>query len=228
MNLRNLFMITLFSVSAFSQAAIVEGQDYEVLAKPVTSLEENKNKIELLEVFSYVCSHCRDLDPIYRNHLKKLTPDVATRTEHVVWGEQEAALAKISAAVGQTKTGNQLNAPIFKALFTDKVMLADPTTFQDWVKKQPNIDTQNFLNAYNSFGVSSDVGRMKQFTEEYKIDSTPRLVVGGKYQVILKGDFYAVMKVVDELIEKVRAERKMPDPKTLPVPKLSSFKILNS
>ncbi len=222
MNVRSFLAIGLLALSTLAQAQLVEGEDYTVLSQPMTPLDKNKDKIEILEVFSYTCNHCRDLDPIYRKHIKTFSSDIAVRTEQVVWGDSDINLAKIASTVAQTKTKNQLNAAIFTALFDEQINLTDPGTFQSWLKKQPGIDTKNFLDIYNSFSTNADANRMKEFTTHYGINSTPRLIVGGKYQVTLISNFNQVMVVLDELIEKVRKERNMPDPKAQSFPKVSS------
>ena len=222
MNVRSFLAIGLLALSTLAQAELVEGKDYTVLTQVMTPLDKNKDKIEILEVFSYTCSHCRDLDPIYRKHMKTFSSDIAIRTEQVIWGESDLNLAKIASTVAQTKTKNQLNAAIFTALFDEQINLTDPATFQSWLKKQPGIDTKNFLDIYNSFSTSADANRMKEFTTNYGINSTPRLIVDGKYQVTLVSNFNQVMVVLDELIEKVRKERNIPDPKGQSLPKISS------
>ena len=222
MNLRNLFTIGLLALSALTHAQITEGVDYTVLSQPITPLEKNKNKIEIVEFFSYTCSHCRNLDPIYRKHMKTFAPDIAVRTEQVIWSDAEINLAKISSTVTQTNTKNQLNPAIFKALFDEQINLIDPVTFQNWLKKQPGIDTKKFLDVYNSFTTSSDANRMKDLTNNYGINSTPRLIVDGKYQIAITSNFQQVMTVLDELIEKVRKEKNIPLPKALAAPKVTS------
>ena len=54
---------------------------------------------------------------------------------------------------------------------------------------------------------------MKTWTNQYEITGTPTVIVGGKYKVNFQQiGFDAGMKVIDELVQKVRDERGMKAP----------------
>lgn len=194
-----------------AQAAIVEGQDYTVLAKPIP--QQQADKVEVLEFFGYFCPFCHKLDPILRAHEKTFAKDTYLRTEHVVWDDKMMNLARLNAAVNASGLRDVANPTIYNAMVEDAahpVNYADEGTLKQW------IGTQSFgaklLAAYNDPAAKTAADNMKALTNTYQIGSTPTLIVGGKYQLVLKADFNTGMSQLDELIQKVRAERNMPTP----------------
>lgn len=196
---------TVFA-SSLAQAAIQEGADYTVLAKPIPQLQQDK--VEVLEFFSYSCVHCYHLDPILLKHSKSFATDTYLRTEHVVWDPSMLGLARIAAAVNASGTKYQANPAIFNAMFEQKANLGDPNTFKSWAEKQTGFDSAKLLAAFNSVNNPIDAKRMQDLTTQNGIDATPMLIVGGKYRVKMT-DFNQGMQVLDELIAKVRQERGM-------------------
>ena len=226
MKWHNLIAVILFTVTgAFAQAIEpVEGQDYTVVNSGIAPLEQNKDKIEIVEFFSYTCSHCRSLDSVLRNYAKTLPQDTVFRSEHIVWDEGTyLSLAKLKSAVSKLHLENQLNAPIYKALFDENIDLSISNNLATWLNSQSNIvDSKAFMDIYNSFSVATDANRMKELTERHDIRATPIVIVGGKYQIKDPRN----TKLISALVEKVRKERNMADPKTLPTPKASSPAII--
>ena len=64
------------------------------------------------------------------------------------------------------------------------------------------------IDSYNSPQSAAAAQTMQQQTVTYNITKTPTVVVGGKYELTNSQN----MAVLQELIEKVRAERGMPAP----------------
>lgn len=59
-----------------AQAAPEAGRDYRVI-EPAQSTED-PGRIEVVEVFSYACPHCNDLNPLIHKWAAKLLRDVPT------------------------------------------------------------------------------------------------------------------------------------------------------
>ena len=225
MKWHNLIAIALFAVTgAFAQTTeLKEGQDYKVVNPSIIPLEQNKNKIEIVEYFSYTCSHCRDLDPVLRNYTKTLPQDTVFRSEQIFWNQMpDASLTKLKSTVSKLHLENQLNSAIYKALFDDRVEIWENQVLEQWLGKQPGVDSKAFMDVYNSFATTADANRMKELTERHGINATPVVIVGGKYQVSNPRN----IQLITALVEKVRKERNMPDSQTLSTPKASSPAII--
>ena len=122
----------------------------------------------------------------------------------MVWQPAHQTLARLAAAVKSTGLSRQANQAIFKALMDGVV--TDETSLKNWIQQQPY--GSRLLAAYNSPQSAAAAQTMQQQTVTYNITKTPTVVVGGKYELTNSQN----MAVLQELIEKVRAERGMPAP----------------
>lgn len=211
MKLKNILpaAAAVFVLAANAHAA-TEGTDYTVLPKPIPQLQADK--IEVLEFFGYFCVHCYHLDPVLLKHAKTFPADTYLRTEHVVWQPEMLGLARVAAAVNSSGLKYQANPEVFKAVYEQKINLADTATFKQWAESQKSFDSKKLIAAYDSFGNPAQAKKMEELTNTYQISGTPTVIVGGKYQVKFTGDWNAGMKTIDELTAKVRSERGMKAP----------------
>ncbi len=203
MKLKTLLLsaLTVFAVTA-AQAKAVEGTDYIVRSNEIKPVQSDK--IEVTEFFGYFCIHCQHLEPIIEQQSKRFSSDTVLRQEHVVWQPAHQTLARLAAAVKSTGLSRQANQAIFKALMDGVV--TDETSLKNWIQQQPY--GSRLLAAYNSPQSAAAAQTMQQQTVTYNITKTPTVVVGGKYELTNSQN----MAVLQELIEKVRAERGMPSP----------------
>nr|WP_253339483.1 thiol:disulfide interchange protein DsbA/DsbL [Neisseria sp. HSC-16F19] len=206
--------VGLLSVN-LAHGAIKEGEDYLVLPQTIPQLQADK--IEVLEFFSYTCIHCARIDPLLLQQSKRFADDTYLRTEHVVWDASMLGFARIAAAVNASGTKYEANPAIFKAVFEENANLGNPDTFKAWAAKQNSFGGK-LLTAYNSPENATAAKKMQSLTEQFKVEGTPMLVVGGKYAVQLR-DYEQGVRVVGELVDKVRAERNMKPAAARPVPK---------
>lgn len=196
-----------FGVTA-AQAEAVEGKDYIVRSQVIEPVQADK--IEVVEFFGYFCPHCQRLDPIILRHVRSLPSDTVYRTEHVVWQPQHLPLARLLAAVNQSGLKRQANPAIFRAVINEGKNLADEATFRAWAQQQAF--GSKLTAAYDDPKTAQAAQNMQKLTERYQIQSTPQVIVGGKYEITFANGFEAGMKTLDELLVKVRAERGMPAP----------------
>lgn len=189
------------------------GKDYTVLQKTIPQL--TKDKIEVLEFFAYTCIHCKNLEQELSPKVQNLPTDSYFRPVHVVWDDGYTNLARISAAVSASGTKKEANPAIFSAIFDKNVDLRNPTVFKTWINTQ-GAWGKKLLDAYNSPTNVAEGQAMERMTLEYNIDSTPQVIVGGKYRIKSSGNYAQDMQILDKLIAKVRQERKMPAPAAKP------------
>lgn len=213
MRMKKLLMCVaiLLGVNSFAGAA-TEGVDYRVLPNQMKQLDSDK--VEVLEFFAYWCPHCYNLSPIILKHSKTFAHDTYFRTAHVVWDPQrDLNYARIAAAVDQAGLKYQATPVIFDAVVRDGLNLYNPDVFSKWAPAQKQFDGKKLLSAYNSFANQAQARQMADWTIQYQIESTPVVIVGGKYELLFPNGFEAGMKTIDELVQKVRQERGMKTPK---------------
>lgn len=203
---RTLAAILVFSFAAAAGAAPAaaeysEGQDYVSLATPLP--QANPAKIEVNEIFVY---SEKDLETPLALWRKALPADVGFVQTCGGYRPVDEIGCKGFYTLG-TLGYNDLKAKVFSQ------MMANPSAFQSsegWIALlvAHGMDRAKATETYNSFSVQAAVTRAKQLTKSSGWQSNPEFIVGGKYKVRASGKtFQEMLKIVDFLIGKVRAER---------------------
>jgi len=206
---RRSFVTTIFALGAaltvaMPSSAQTAGKDYTPISPAQPT--EDASKIEVLEFFSYGCPHCADFNPLLQAWVAKLPGDVVFRKVPVTFGRAAwANIAKLYYALKVTGDLDRLESDIFKAIHNDRINLFEEKSLLEWVAKK-GVDQKKFAEAFNSFGVMSQVKRGDQMAQAYKIQGVPALAVDGKFLVGGK-DFNEQLANADKLIAKARSEK---------------------
>lgn len=161
------------------------------------------SQIEVLEFFSYACSHCYALDPKLRKWEATLKSDVVVKRVPVSFGRSSwAALGRIYTTLEAMKLADKFGPAVFEAVQQGQVKLHDEKIRNEWLVKT-GIDVKTFNDTWRSFGVESLSRRYEQLAVSYKIDGVPTLAVNGKFKVV--GDDDETLKAVDGLIQNARS-----------------------
>ena len=131
-----------------------------------------------------------------------------------MWDEgRDFGFARLAAAVKQAGLRDQADPVIFEAFASQRIDLGKDDVLRQWLPAQSAFDGKKVLAAYDSFSNKNMAEQMKRWTEQYEITGTPTVIVGGKYKVNFQQiGFDAGMKVIDDLVQKVRDERGMKAP----------------
>lgn len=162
-------------------ASLQQGRDYDLIQPPQPG--ESAGKIEVLEFFSYGCPHCKDFHPLVMAWAAKLPKDVSFKRVPVTFGRAAwTNLARLYHSLQATGDLARLDAAAFRAIHEQRADLFTDKSIQAWVKGQ-GVDAKRFADAFNSFGVNTQVTRDEQLVKNYKVRSVPLLTVAGRYAV---------------------------------------------
>lgn len=156
------------------------GVEYVTLAQP-QPVQATGKKVEVIEFFMYHCPHCNALEPQLEQWVKKQGDNIVFKRVHLPSSgpnDPEAHLRLTLEALGKAE---EFQPKVFKAWHVDRLRLNTDAAIIDWVSKN-GIDRNKFLEAWNSFGVTTKLRRLPQITTDYKVDSVPTIVIDGKYQ----------------------------------------------
>jgi thiol:disulfide interchange protein DsbA len=199
----------VFSLSALAAGPeAFEGHDYTRLKNPQPVA--TGNKIEVLEFFWYRCPHCFQLEPALDNWLKKLPRDAQVRRIPAVFRDDWMPGAKLYYTQEQMGVLDKLHRKVFDAYHLENINLNDPAVLGGWVAKQ-GIDRKKFEGIYNSFSTQSKATQGARLATTYAITGVPAFIIDGKYAttVSMTGSEARLFEVLDQLIAKARAERKI-------------------
>jgi protein dithiol oxidoreductase (disulfide-forming) len=201
--LRKVLIIAALFLSIQAIAEPVAGKDYKVIDPPQPT--HSGNKIEVLEFFFYGCSHCFDLHPHMTSWEKKMPKDVELVYVPTIFNANWEPMAYTYYALEVLGKNHELHHDLYEAWNVKNVDLGDLNKISNYLA-QFGVDKKKFADAYQSFGVQSKVTRSKQMSQTFNIRGTPTLIVDGRY-LITGLQPAAAVKVMSELIEKVRKDR---------------------
>ncbi|SDC82255.1 Thiol:disulfide interchange protein DsbA [Massilia sp. PDC64] len=156
------------------------GVEYVTLAQP-QPVQATGKKVEVIEFFMYHCPHCNALEPQLEQWVKKQGDNIVFKRIHLPASgpnDPEAHLRLTLEALGKAE---EFQAKVFKAWHVDHLRLNTDAAIIDWASKN-GLDRNKFLEAWNSFGVTTKLRRLQQIATDYKVDSVPTIIIDGKYQ----------------------------------------------
>lgn len=206
-NFLRLFLGMAFCLVGFTASADIHpGKEYELLSPPQPT--ETGKKIEVLEIFSYACSHCFDLDPEIHKWAKQLPKDVEFRRLPAIFRESWTPLAKAFFTFEAMGLSDKLHAEFFRAIHVQHTRLESDNAIFDWVEKQ-GVPRKTFIDTYSSFSIQSKALRAKQLTQAYGITGVPAIIVDGKFRTSSSatGGHAGLFAAIDQLIKQARQAR---------------------
>ena len=162
-------------------------------------------QIEVVEFFSYGCSHCKNFEPVFQAWKKAAPKDVVVRMEHVGFSASFEPLQRIFYALEAMGQIEALHSKVFDAVQTQRLRLDKPDVLFPWIAKQ-GVDRAKFEATYKSFGVATKIRQATQLQEAYKVEGTPALGVAGKYYTdgSLARGFERMIQITNNLIAQER------------------------
>lgn len=199
-----------FALSAWVPAGIAAdlqaGRDYTLIEPPQPAA--GGGKIEVIEFFSYGCSHCNDFHPLVTAWAANLPKDVVFRRVPVSFNRPPwARLASIYYALEATGNVSKLDGLVFAAVHKDRVIFDSNESVVNWANSKGE-DGKKIGDAMGSFGVQSRLKAGDQEAIRYGITGVPAMAVNGRYLVnnAAAQNYGSLLKLVDTVVAKARSE----------------------
>ena len=188
----------------------LEGVHYVPLPEAVPV--QDPDKVEVVEVFWYACSHCFRLEPIVRNYEEDLADDVNFVRMPAIWQPIMEVHARIYYTAKQLGVLDTVHQGVFNAINLDRKQLKDANEVAELFSSY-GVEKEAVLTAFNSADVTSQLKADYEKVRDYKITGTPQLIVHGRYRIEANQQISQneMFKVVDFLVEKVRSEKEAQD-----------------
>lgn len=184
-----------------------EGKDYALIDTPDLPTGD---KVQVTEVFGYGCPHCNALQPHLAAWEKKLPTDVQFNYMPAAFGPGPAhcwdefargfyAMQAMGVPIAKFHDG------VYKAVWAGAGFTGDcsivPKAFASF-----GVDPQAFSATAQSFAVTAKVGQAHDQILRWGIDSTPTVIIDGKYRVLEQVDSGpdGMLHTIDWLIAKQR------------------------
>jgi len=176
-------LIALFIIAGSancSSADYIEGVEYVRLPVQMATTSE-PGKIEVIEIFWYMCPHCYRLESQLNNWNMpdnidfKLVPAISPGG----WAATGARVFYTAVALGLL---DEIHTPLFEAIHTDKRtnLGNDPEAIAKFFTGY-GVNEDKFYDTWNSFFVDSKLASAKQTFVNSGITGVPAVIVNGKY-----------------------------------------------
>ncbi len=201
--------VTAAAEAAVSAAAVagpepVAGTDYVEIAGGQPFIDDGK--FEVVEIFGYTCPHCATFQPLVDAWKAKLPGDVRFTMVPAPFGGHWTPYAKAYYAAEALGVLEKSHDAVFRGLHLDRSLPVQDITPEaiGAFYAQYGVDAKQFASAMNSFAIDAKLNRAKQFIARSGVESTPTLVVNGKYRVTGRSP-EDNLRIANQLIARERA-----------------------
>jgi thiol:disulfide interchange protein DsbA len=175
-------------------SGLVAGRDYDEIpgGQPFEPLN---GRIEVVEVFNYVCPACASFQPLVNSWKTRLPADVRFTYVPAAFGPRWDPYARAYYAAESMGIADRTHDAMFNALHIERSLkgergedsVADIAAFYG----RQGVDAKQFASTMSSFAVDGKFNRAKQFVIRSQTNATPTLIVNGKYRI--KGNSFENM-----------------------------------
>ena len=162
------------------------------------------DKVEVLEMFSYLCSHCNTFEPYVNSWAAQIPDYVEFKRIPIVFGRESWELyARAYATADIMNLAEKAHMAMMDRLWKERKVMRSLDEIADFYAGF-GADKEKFLSTAQSFAVDGKLRKEQQLARSYGITSTPSLVVNGKYRITGNAaipSFDAMLDVVDYLVE---------------------------
>ncbi|HKJ17445.1 MAG TPA: thiol:disulfide interchange protein DsbA/DsbL [Xanthomonadales bacterium] len=198
----------LMAVPAFAQSSKYQpGVHYFVIDNaPVSTSDEN---IEVLEAFSYMCTHCNTFEPFIENWLERKPENVEFKRIPVIFGRRTwEVYARAYVTAEMMGIAEQSHGALMDALWKEKKIFRSIEELGEFYSNY-GVTADQFIATSKSFAVDARLRKDQTLVQSYGVSGTPSLVVAGKY--LIKGsqavpNYDTMLDVVDTLIAQEQAD----------------------
>lgn len=215
MRLRAWLAIALLALAPFAAqaatpaAAPVLGREY-VEIPDGQPFAPAPGKIEVAEVFGYVCPHCAHFEPQLAAWQHRQPADVELTRVPAPFGGYWLPYARAYFAAERLGVAGKTHQAMFDALHANgtlpiqNVSVDELATFYAGYGIKPEV----FSATIRSAEIDAQIKRAEDFLTRSDTDSTPALIVAGRYKVIGAKSYDDLLRIADALVAMERAKRR--------------------
>lgn len=168
--------------AATSNAPLVQGTDYDIVAGAHPWQALKKGEVEVVEVYAWWCPHCAHFAPMISAWASRQPAWV-----RMVYLPSDPDSPGAAAAFAAQHAGllPRVHPAMFRAIHDDQTMPARPSAEEYAAFMAPFGSTPaKLLALMQSPQVKADLARDRAFVVAAQADTTPTLIVNGKYKVL--------------------------------------------
>jgi len=201
-------LLSFASAATFAQqktSSFIEGRDYVTLPdNDSTKTLQDKNRVKVIEFFSYGCPACFKLEPHLEKWLQHKPKNIVFERVPVVFESGWEVYAKTYLILSSLNMDKALSSKIFLGIHLDNLDLGDKERMAAFLNPQ-GLAKEKYLSLYDSPAIDLALSNDKKIATDYKIFQIPGIVINGKYKVdpsLSGADYDRLFATVNYLIHK--------------------------
>lgn len=188
------------------------GADYSLI-KGGQPFEPLNGKIEVVEVFNFVCPACAMFQPKVVEWKKTLAPDVRFTYVPAAFGGNWDQYVRSFYTAQMMGIAEKAHERTYDAIHLENVLKGERGEDSDAdiarFYARFGVDAKLFAGNMKSFAVNGKFNKARQYIIQQQVNSTPTLIVNGKYKV--EGRTWEDrLRIASALIEHVRSQSAAP------------------
>ncbi len=188
------------------------GADYSLI-KGGQPFEPLNGKIEVVEVFNFVCPACAMFQPKVVEWKKTLAPDVRFTYVPAAFGGNWDQYVRSFYTAQMMGIAEKAHERTYDAIHLENVLKGERGEDSDAdiarFYARFGVDAKLFAGNMKSFAVNGKFNKARQYIIQQQVNSTPTLIVNGKYKV--EGRTWEDrLRIASALIDHVRSQSAAP------------------
>ena len=195
------------AVAEQAASTLAPGTDYDLIngGQPYEPLN---GKIEVVEVFNYICPACARFEPTFSAWKARAPADVRVTYVAADFNAQWSPYARAFFVADSMGLVDRTHTAMFHAIHLEGSLpgegkAPDEAAVAGFYGKY-DADPKRFLSDMRSFSTEAKLKRARQFMIRTGVGGTPTLVVNGKYRVRGRS-FEDILRITDQLVARERA-----------------------
>jgi protein dithiol oxidoreductase (disulfide-forming) len=176
-------LLALTSMAAAQQKSHPKGSN-QYFAIAGRGAAENSSA-EVIEFFSYGCSHCADFQPAMSDLKSRLPASARLRLVPVIFNPHWEAFSRAFYAAEALGITEQSHQALFDRMRTQRTATNSLPELATQFYQQYGVDPARFIAVANSAAITRKLGEAYRLATISGVDRTPTLTINGKYRVVL-------------------------------------------
>lgn len=189
------------------------GTDYEII-KNGQPFEPLNGKIEVVEVFNFVCPACASFEPLVANWKKTLGPDVRFTYVPAAFGGNWDQYVRSFYTAQTMGIAEKAHAATYDAIHLEGKLKGERGEDSDAdlaaFYAQFGVEARQFAANMKSFAVTGKFNKARQYIRTQQVTGTPTLMINGKYRVLGDRSWEQRLQIANALIAHERVHAAAP------------------
>jgi cyclophilin family peptidyl-prolyl cis-trans isomerase len=129
-----------------TQNTYLAGEHYVVLDRPVPT--RDNSKIEVVEMFTYGCPHCYELEPLVKAWGSQQASDIDFWFFPAIWSRQMELYARAFYTANKLEVSEKIHLPLFNAIVIEQKSIRNEGDLADFFESH-GVDRNIFTETFN-------------------------------------------------------------------------------